>query len=253
MDNTQRFTGLAVNYRLGRPPYPPALLAYLYGLGGLTPQSVVADVGAGTGIWSQALLQRGNTVYCVEPNDDMRHTAAATLAAFPNCHLLDGTAAQTTLADHSIDYVTTAQAFHWFEPQAFRRECLRILRPQGRAALIWNIRDQSAPVHQDSYAIYQTYCPSFQGFHNGLTHDDSRIQTFFGDAYTYVTFDNPIVYTEDTFIQRHLSNSYSLRPDEPRYEAFIEALKTLFHTYATNGQVIMPCRTVAYIGFLTRA
>lgn len=253
MDNTQRFTGLAANYRLGRPTYPPALLDYLYGPGGLTPKSVVADVGAGTGIWSQALLRRGNTVYCIEPNDDMRRTAAATLTAFPNCRLLSGTADQTTLTDQSIDYVTAAQSFHWFDPQAFRRECLRILRPRGRAALIWNIRDQSAPVHQDSYGIYQTYCPSFRGFHNGLMHDDSRIQTFFGGAYTYVTFDNPIVYTEDTFIQRHLSNSYSLRPDDTQYAAFVGALKTLFHTYAVDGRVIMPCRTVAYVGVLTPA
>lgn len=251
MDNTNRFTGLASHYRSGRPTYPPALVTYLYTTAGLTPTDAIADIGAGTGIWSEALLRQGNTVYSVEPNDDMRHMAAATLQAYSKAHIIKGTAEETTLPDHAVAWVTAAQAFHWFDPVLFRRECQRILQEKGKAALIWNIRDQSAPVHQDSYAIYQTYCPNFKGFHNGLMHDDSRIQTFFGGPYTYITFDNPIVYTEDTFIQRHLSNSYSLRPTDEHYDSFITALQQLFHRYEIQGVVTMPCQTVAYIGSLT--
>lgn len=250
MDNTNRFTGLASHYRSGRPSYPQELLTYLYTPGRITSTDTIADVGAGTGIWSEALLRHGNTVYSIEPNDDMRHMAAQTLQSYPHAHIINGTAEATTLPNHTIDWVTAAQAFHWFDPSAFRQECLRILTASGKAGLIWNIRDQSAPVHQDSYDIYQTYCPKFKGFHNGLMHDDSRIQTFFGGAYTYVTFDNPIVYHEDTFIQRHLSNSYSLRPTDKNYDAFITALRNLFHRYEKQGIVTMPCKTVAYIGSL---
>lgn len=250
MDNTNRFTGLAGHYQSGRPTYPPALLTYLYTTSGLTTDDTVADVGAGTGIWSEALLRHGNTVYSIEPNNDMRRIATDVLRPYNKAHILNGTAEATTLPDHAVSWVMAAQAFHWFDPQAFRQECLRILIPSGKAGLIWNIRDQSARVHQDSYDIYQTYCPKFKGFHNGLMHDDSRIQTFFGGPYTYVSFDNPIVYDEDTFIQRHLSNSYSLRTTDRHYDEFIEALRNLFHRYATAGTVTMPCHTVAYIGSL---
>lgn len=250
MDNTQRFTGLAAHYRAGRPTYPASLLTYLSHHKVLHQTDTIADIGAGTGIWSALLASRGHTVYAVEPNDDMRRIARETVRPYPSCHLIKGTAEDTTLAAASIDVVTAAQAFHWFDPAAFRRECLRIGKASVRAILVWNIRDQSAPVHQDSYAIYTAYCPKFKGFHNGLMHDDSRIQTFFGATYDYVTFDNPITYDEETFIQRHLSNSYSLQPTDAGYAAFVTALRALFQRYAQDGVVIMPCHTVAYIGTL---
>lgn len=250
MDNTDRFTGLASVYAAGRPTYAKEFVSYLYNTAGLKTTDIVADIGCGTGKWSAQLLSQGNTVYGVEPNDDMRAQAASLCQKYDAYHLVKGTADATTLADSSIDWVMAAQAFHWFDPLAFRRECLRILKPSGKAALIWNIRDQSAPVHQDSYAIYKAYCPKFKGFHNGLMHDDSRIQTFFGRPYTFVSFDNPLYYTEETFLQRHLSNSYSLRPEDENYDAFLQALRQLFAKYAIDGRVTMPCQTVAYIGNL---
>lgn len=248
MDNTSRFTGLASVYDAGRPTYAKALISYLYDTAGLKPTDTVADIGCGTGKWSAQLLAQGNTVYGVEPNDDMCHQAASLAMKYPAYHLVKGTAEATTLQSSTIDWVTAAQAFHWFDPLSFRNECQRILKPIGKAALIWNIRDQSAPVHQDSYAIYKTFCPQFKGFHNGLMHDDSRIQTFFGGPYTYVSFGNPLHYTEDTFLKRHLSNSYSLRPTDTAYPEFLQALRQLFHRYAKDGSVTVPCQTVAYIG-----
>ena len=248
MDNTERFTGLAGAYDAGRPTYAKALVDYLYKKGGLTPTETIADIGCGTGKWSAQFLAQGNRIYGVEPNDDMRQKATSLCAAYTNFHVVKGTADATTLGDNAIDWVMAAQAFHWFDPVAFRRECQRILRPTGKAALIWNIRDQSAPVHQDSYAIYQAYCPTFKGFHNGLMHDDSRIQTFFGGSYDYVSFANPLYYTVDTFLQRHLSNSYSLRPGDAHYDEFIKALRHLFTKHAIDDTVTMPCQTVAYIG-----
>ena len=85
MNNTDRFTGKARAYAQGRPDYPASVV------GLLTQESRrenprLADIGSGTGIFSRAMLERGWTVYGVEPNDDMRKEAEKRLSAFPRFH-----------------------------------------------------------------------------------------------------------------------------------------------------------------------
>ena len=79
MDSTKNFSGLANTYTAGRPAYAVGFIHSLYTDHGFSPQSVIADIGAGTGKFTKQLLDRGSTVYCVEPNDDMRETAAGEL------------------------------------------------------------------------------------------------------------------------------------------------------------------------------
>jgi len=101
-----------------RPRYPRELLDWLSETIGFAPAWRVADVGSGTGIFAELLLENGNEVFAVEPNDGMREEAEASLAHFPNFHSVNGTAEATTLPDHSVNLVTAAQAFHWFDPAA---------------------------------------------------------------------------------------------------------------------------------------
>ncbi|MFR4416333.1 MAG: class I SAM-dependent methyltransferase [Akkermansia sp.] len=113
MNNTDRFTGKARAYAQGRPDYPASVV------GLLTQESRrenprLADIGSGTGILSRAMLERGWTVYGVEPNDDMRKEAEKRLSAFPRFHSVAGTAERTGLPGASVDLVTAAQSFHWF-------------------------------------------------------------------------------------------------------------------------------------------
>src|SRR5919201_639401 len=96
-DSTKRFDQRVENYIAYRPKYPAGVAEFLRGELGLTPASVVADVGSGTGILSELLLREGCTVIGVEPNAAMRGAAERLLAAYPNFKSVAGTAEATTL------------------------------------------------------------------------------------------------------------------------------------------------------------
>lgn len=97
----------------------------------LTAESTVADIGAGTGKWTARLLPLGCRICAVEPNGSMRREAERLLGGEPRLTLLGGSAEHTGLPDASVDCVTAAQAFHWFDRERFRAECRRILTPGG--------------------------------------------------------------------------------------------------------------------------
>ena len=133
-----RFTGKSQAYASARPGYPPELAEKLRECGAAGAEA--ADIGAGTGLFTRLLLGLGCTVCAVEPNDEMRAQAQRELGAIPGFSCRKGTAEDTGLPDGSVSLVTAAQSFHWFSAAAFRRECLRILRPGGAALLVWNAR-----------------------------------------------------------------------------------------------------------------
>ena len=139
-DPTTRFSDRVDNYIKYRPGYPPEVLQYLKDKCNLSSQSFIADVGAGTGIFTQLLLEQGYTVYAVEPNEAMRDAAIAQLSSNQKFIPVNGTAEATTLTDASADLIVCAQAFHWFNNEATRLEFERILKPTGKVALIWNNR-----------------------------------------------------------------------------------------------------------------
>ena len=139
-DAKQRFSNRVADYVRYRPGYPPALIDLLRSECGLRPDHAVADVGSGTGLLSKLFLENGNRVLGVEPNEQMRRAGEECLAAHKNFSSVRGSSEATTLPDSSVDFITAAQAFHWFEPVATRREFLRILKPQGWVVVIWNDR-----------------------------------------------------------------------------------------------------------------
>jgi ubiquinone/menaquinone biosynthesis C-methylase UbiE len=139
-DSTRRFSSRVGNYVRYRPAYPSAVLDLLKSDCSLTAASVIADVAAGTGIFTRMLLENGNRVFGVEPNVEMRKAGEEFLRAYPHFTSVAGTAEATTLADHSVDVVTAAQAAHWFDRGQARREFIRICRPGGWTVLLWNER-----------------------------------------------------------------------------------------------------------------
>lgn len=248
MDNTQNFSGLAREYTIGRPAYAAEFIDILYTYYGFSSISVIADIGSGTGKFAKQLLEKGSFIYCVEPNDEMRSTAEKELSKYKNFHAVKGTATETTLVEQSVDFITTAQAFHWFDVEAFRHECRRILKENGLVFLIWNMRDMSCVINQECYDIYKKYCPNFKGFGGGIQKDDIRIKEFFINEYDYLEFENDIFYDKKTFISRSLSGSYSLKSDDKRYDEYIKALENVFDKYALGYQLRMKNKTVVYFG-----
>src|SRR5688500_2394147 len=137
---TERFTSRVEYYAKYRPGYPTEVIELLRSECGLTPASIVADVGSGTGIFSEMLLKNGNTVIGVEPNAAMRGAAENLLRGYLKFQSVNGSAEATTLANASVNLITAGQAFHWFDAAAARDEFVRIIQPRGFVVLIWNDR-----------------------------------------------------------------------------------------------------------------
>ena len=141
-DAAQGFSAGADAYDRGRPSYPAAAVEHVVAVLGIGAGRRVLDLGAGTGKFTELLVPTGASVVAVEPVAEMRAKLAA---ALPDIEVVDGTGEALPLADASVDAVTVAQAFHWFDPAAALAEIARVLRPEGGLALVWNARDESVP------------------------------------------------------------------------------------------------------------
>jgi SAM-dependent methyltransferase len=247
LDSKERFTDYVEDYVRYRPSYPAALLDQLLLVCGLAAGSVAADIGAGTGKFTRLLLERGLTVYAVEPNNAMRAAAREALSSFGGFRSVAAPAERTTLPDTSADVVTAAQAFHWFDRNAFRDECRRILRPGGRVALVWNRRDGSAPVMRDYEEIIQAH------------HDDRPNRTmrdmgpdsygpFFAGGYETHTVLSDQWMDCEGLVGRALSSSYAPRPGHPQHEPLQAALRALFDRYQEDGKIRFQYRSELIAG-----
>lgn len=135
------FTGLANDYSQHRPDYCPSVVDGLLGLLSRPVSEVdFVDVGAGTGIWTRMIHDKGvRSASAVEPNDDMRANGAADSVG-TSIRWLAGNAEQTGLPDASCDWLTMASSFHWANFDAATHEFKRLLRQGGRFTALWNPR-----------------------------------------------------------------------------------------------------------------
>lgn len=249
-DPTQRFTDRADNYARYRPTYPAAVLDCLRDACGLTSGAIVADVGSGTGILTELLLQRGATVYAVEPNAEMRRTAEAALLGFPGFISVDGRAEATTLPGQSVDLVTAGQAFHWFDPHASRHEFRRILKPDRYAALVWNGRDTK---DGGFAADYEALLDEFARDYTKVRRDArlGNIDILFPDGYEQRSFYHERHLDHASIHGGLLSASYAPLPGDPRYEPMVTRLRVIFDIHQQDGLVLLPYETRLYFGRLT--
>lgn len=248
MKNTEKFTEKAQTYEQYRPSYPQELMEYLYTQVGFSAGSVIADVGAGTGIFSRLLLQRGSRVLCVEPNAEMRSLAQQQLRQYERAEIINAPAERTQLEARSVDFITVAQAFHWFSPQAFACECRRILRPAGKVVLVWNSRVSTDPLTQALKELLHIWRPEFYGFSGGTDTAKSTRDFFQKGTCIHHSFANDLQLTWEQFLGRQLSSSYALSEKDASYPGFVQALKKLFDLYEKNGTVWMRMVTDSYVG-----
>ena len=144
MDHTNRFDGKGEIYAKARPKYSAALFDYLRNTLNIAEGSVFADIGAETGIFTEQLLRCGYRVLAVEPNGDMRRKAEERFSKSGGFISVNGSDRDFNLSDRSADCVTAAQSFHWFDAEAFRGECRRVLKPGGTVIIVYNFRDERA-------------------------------------------------------------------------------------------------------------
>ena len=138
-----RFSNRVENYTRFRPGYPVEIITLLCDECSLTKDSVVADIGSGTGKLAELFLNAGCQVFGIEPNKEMRE--AGERMNHPNFTSIDASAEETTLPVRSVDFVTAGQAFHWFDLARCRPEFVRILKPGGWLVIVWNLEKPRTP------------------------------------------------------------------------------------------------------------
>jgi SAM-dependent methyltransferase len=248
---TKRFTNRVANYVAYRPKYPAAVLEFMRGELGLSPSSIVADVGSGPGILTEMFLRNGNTVFAVEPNEAMRAAAENRLGAFPNFKSVDGTAEATTLANSSVDIVTAAQAFHWFDAERALVEFARILKGGGWVALLWNMRrTDSTPFLRELERILRAYGTDYERVAADNPGEEVMKQVFprgFGTK----TFPHEQIFDYEGLRGRWLSASYVPLAGHPNHEPLFDALQRAFDEYNTNGTIAIEYDTVIYYSRLS--
>lgn len=166
MANEKVFDHRAENYAKARPGYAPEVHELFFKL--FPAPGAAADIGCGTGIFAKPLLERGLRVFGVEPNGEMREKAVKALSGFPDFIPVAAPAEATTLPDNSVSAVTMGSALHWFDPDAFGKECRRILTPGGLFFAVINARDYEDPFTKAQHALCERFCPGFSSLRHGL-------------------------------------------------------------------------------------
>jgi ubiquinone/menaquinone biosynthesis C-methylase UbiE len=246
----RRFDDRVEDYVAYRPSYPAGVVEFLRDELGATRGAMVADVGAGTGILSGLLLKEGCVVVGVEPNDKMRNAAEALLGQHQNFWCVKGTAEATTIESASIDLVTAAQAFHWFDAERSRAEFHRILKPTGQVALLWNMRRlDSTPFLRDYERLLREFGTDYAQV-NCEQVSEERIARFFDGEFGVRSFDNFQSVDFESLRGRLLSASYVPLAGHPNFEPMLARLRQLFDAHQQDGRVVIEYDAKVYYGRL---
>jgi SAM-dependent methyltransferase len=247
-----RFSDRVDDYVKYRPGYPREVIEVIKVLKercGLSSKSVIADVGSGPGNLARLFLEDGNEIFAVEPNAEMRAAGQELLGKFGQYHGIDGSAEDTHLSSSSIDFITAAQAFHWFDWPRARAEFKRILKPLGWVVLLWNDRRfESSPFQRDYEELLLEYGTDYaQVKAQGRAAADA-ITEFFSGRVQKVSLDNSQFFDLASLQGRLLSASYAPKPDHPSHALMLAELERIFHAQEDNALVAFEYDTNVYFG-----
>ena len=249
-DPTKRFSSRVGNYLKYRPRYPAEIIPLLEKDSGLTRDSVIADLGSGTGFLSELFLRNGNQVIGIEPNAEMRAAGDKVLAQYSNFKSIAATAEATTLPDAAVDFVTAGQAFHWFDKVKTRPEFQRILKPDGWVVIVWN----TFPVERSAVvAAYDSVLTRYGTDYREVAReiDDSDVEKFFpAGGCKRAAFEYQQTFDWEGFKGRLLSASYAPEADSPDYDPMLRELRQVFDTHQADGRVLFDYDTLVFYGQL---
>jgi ubiquinone/menaquinone biosynthesis C-methylase UbiE len=246
--SSQLFSAKVKDYLASRPAYPLALFQNLQRE--MPPPADVADIGAGTGLLTQGLLNAGYRCTAVEPDPAMRAAADAQLGEHPGYRSVDGVAECLPLAPASVDVITAAQAFHWFDVPRARLECQRVLRPGGHVLLVWNERDEGAPIHLALNRVFANYGGALR---QAQVDGDVRegLSEFFGETPQSWVMPHAQSLSAEQLLALVFSRSYMPARDSLDGQAAERSVIQLHQDYAgPDRRVRLPYRTEAFWGGL---
>lgn len=249
MNNKERFTNRVDSYLKYRPSYPKEAVDYLYDFVGLRPNSKIADIGSGTGIFSKLLLEHGSDVIAVEPNQAMRTAAEQMLEGHSNFVTMSGSAESTGLPDQSVEFIVCAQSFHWFDRSAAQTEFRRILKPGGRVILIWNSRLTHGTSFREEYdRLLRTYGTDYEKVNHKNMSETMLLSFFKEDTMRKANFKMSQEFDFEGLRGRLLSSSYSPVPGHPNYDPLMTELRNVFDRNHQEGMVLFDYETEVFWG-----
>lgn len=251
MNTVNRFSDRVENYIKFRPDYPKEVIAFLEEQGILNSDSVIADIGSGTGISSELFLKRGNVVYGVEPNKEMRHAAEKLLHGYKNFYTINATAEHTSLPTDDIDLIVSGQAFHWFNKQKSKIEFHRILKKDGAVVLMWNDRRTDTTPFLKAYEDFIKMFAIDYAEVNHKNFNEETFNDFFGEKnYKVKSFDNNQHFDLYGLKGRIHSSSYMPAEGHKDFDLMMDAMEELFKHFQENGKITIDYDTKLYYGKL---
>ena len=237
MDNKTQFLGKAQFYS-GRPTYPKECIDYLIKKFSLRTDSVIADIGAGTGILTKPFLDLGYSVYAVEPNEDMFRELNQKLSHYQNIIFLKSSAEKTNISALSCDAVVVGTAFHWFDKEKFYAECRRILKNNKYVAILRIANNTKADKQIDKIKHYSEQ-------------DLNEAKAFFGNGFLeHICFEYSQSFDEERYINNLLSSATAPLPNDTRFDEYINKCKSVFNKHFESGIAKLPFVVNCYIGKL---
>jgi ubiquinone/menaquinone biosynthesis C-methylase UbiE len=248
--STELFTDRAKNYANYRPSYSEQALNVLRKA--VPTPGIAADVGAGTGIFSLQLLESGYQVLAVEPNDAMREETQATCGHHQEFKCVKGCSEATGLQPESVDLITAAQAFHWFDRPKAKQEFQRIAKPGGVMAVVWNTRKFESSDFMRAYKqALLNFAPKYQQMVVHWQNLEDNVKDFLAvTERERHAFPNIQMVDLNTFIGNLESTSYIPKSDEPLHTEIMAEMRNIFEKYQENGHVEFVLDTILYLNHI---
>jgi SAM-dependent methyltransferase len=235
------FDNKTKEYAIGRPSYPVEILKVIRELG-VNIQSTIADIGAGTGILTHMLGSLECNVLAIEPNEQMLEECRKYCNELNNIQFIAAPAEKTSLKENSVDIITIAQAFHWFDKELCKKEFQRILKENGYVVILWNEMQNDSQFAKEYTTVLNKYKVKTTAAISNFDPDEEKLN-FFGQDYTKVYYENWQTATEEGFVGGALSLSYTPSKLDNTYEEFVAELHQLFSKYQQNDKVTFHYKT----------
>jgi ubiquinone/menaquinone biosynthesis C-methylase UbiE len=241
--NIERFTGRVAEYEQYRERYDPdVILPRLREWCGLTPEWVVADIGAGTGMLSDVFLANGNRVIAIEPNAEMRDACERRHAGESHLRVVDGTAETTTLPGASVEMVSAGRALHWFDLEKAMAEFRRILKSGGWVAVVALGRAEDGREENETFAqAMEELMPDRYRKQSYAVYDELKAM-FPGGEFHHEEIRGEMQLDWRSLLGMTISMSHAPLPDDARYPEFERKLRGYFERFEKGGEVALATR-----------